>query len=164
MSRQMNEPKRIDWKKIKADYLAGLPRREIMKKYTVSYDTLDSRIKNEHWTDKRRKFDEKLTNKLTDKSIERSVNSEADEILKVRAQFGATAAAIGRKISSDFRLVSDPVKLKAMTGALKDCYEVYHKAKGIPDKIEHSTPDGQAFGIVIGLPAVVQEPSGADGT
>lgn len=58
---------KTDWDKIKTDYLKGMSRKDICKKYDVKYGSLDNRIKRENWKQIERNVERKTTEKLEEK-------------------------------------------------------------------------------------------------
>lgn len=63
--------KGVNWRKIKAEYVAGgISQRQIAKKYGVPFGTLQRRARVEQWTTKRRNADDKAIEKTSQKTAE----------------------------------------------------------------------------------------------
>ena len=61
----------MNWRKIKAEYIAGgISQRAIAEKYGISQATVERRAKKEKWTTKRREAEGKSIEKVTEKTAE----------------------------------------------------------------------------------------------
>ena len=61
----------MNWRKIKAEYIAGgISQRALSEKYGVPFGTLQRRTRKEKWTEKRRKAEEKAIEKVSQKSAD----------------------------------------------------------------------------------------------
>lgn len=107
----------MDWKKIKAEYIAGgTSYRKLAEKYGVSFNTLKTRAKDEQWYNLRQQKDLKTTTKLvetiSDKEAERAINivDVADKLLE--------------KIATLADSVYDADSLKKLTSAIKDLKDI----------------------------------------
>ena len=108
----------MDWKKIKAEYIAGgISYRKLAQKYGVSFNTLKTRAKEEQWYKLRQQKDHRTTTKivesLSDKDAEKAVDiiDVADKLLG--------------KISELMDAVPlDTQSMKHLTSALKDLKDI----------------------------------------
>jgi hypothetical protein len=107
-----------DWKKIKAEYIAGgTSYRKLAKKYDVSLTTLQRYATKEKWTDLRQqaevKADTKIVNSVSQKQADRAgkIIDVADKLLD-KIMILATFDSI------------DTQGLKHLTSALKDLKEI----------------------------------------
>ena len=108
----------MDWKRIKADYIAGgTSYRKLAEKYGVSFNTLKTRAKEEQWYKLRQQKEHRTTTKivesLSDKDAEKAVDiiDVADKLLG--------------KISELMDAVPlDTQSMKHLTSALKDLKEI----------------------------------------
>ena len=117
----------MDWKKVKADYIAGgTSYRKLAEKYGVSFSTLKEIARREKWTDlkekARYKADTKFADLLGEKQAKRSakISDVADMLLD--------------KISNTLAImdVVDSQSIKHFTSALKDIKDI----KGIKSDID----------------------------
>ena len=107
-----------DWKKIKAEYIAGgTSYRKLAEKYGVPRSNLERRAKAERWTELRGqaecKAEAKIVNSISEKQASRAnkINDVADMLLDKIAEF----VMMG---------VSDTQGLKHISSALKDLKEI----------------------------------------
>lgn len=107
----------VDWKKIKAEYIAGgTSYRKLAEKYNVSFSTLRKVAAKEQWTELRNKtrakMDTKISETISDKEAERAINIVyvADKLLE--------------KISTLAESVYDADSLKKLTSAIKDLKDI----------------------------------------
>lgn len=107
-----------DWKKIKAEYIAGgTSYRKLAKKYDVSLTTLQRYATKEKWTDLRQqaeaKADTKIVNLVSEKQADR-----AGKIIDVADMLLDKIAVLAMFESIDTQ------GLKHLTSALKDLKEI----------------------------------------
>jgi transposase-like protein len=107
----------VDWKRIKAEYIAGgTSYRKLAEKYDVSFSTLRKVAAKEQWTELRNKTraktDTKISDSISDKEADKAVNiiAVADKLLN--------------KIAEVIDLVSDTQGLKHISSALKDIKDI----------------------------------------
>jgi uncharacterized protein YjcR len=108
----------VDWKRIKAEYIAGgTSYRKLAEKYGVPFGTLRRVAEREGWTQKRaqvaQKADTKMIETISDDAAEKAVNiiSVADKLLG--------------KISELMDAIPlDTQSMKHLTSALKDLKEI----------------------------------------
>ena len=108
----------VDWKKIKAEYIAGgTSYRKLAQKHGVSFNTLKTRARDEEWYNLRQQKDNRTTTKivesLSDKDAEKAVNiiDVADKLLTKISE-----------LMDD--LIIDTQSMKHLTSALKDLKEI----------------------------------------
>ena len=108
----------MDWKKIKAEYIAGgTSYRKLAEKYGVPFGTLRRVAQREEWTQKRtqveHKTDTKMMEQISDDAADKAVNiiSVADKLL----------GKISELIEA---LPLDTQSMKHLTSALKDLKEI----------------------------------------
>ena len=108
----------MDWKRIKADYIAGgTSLRKLAEKYGVSFSTIQKKSMEEKWGElrkkNRRKVEEKIIDSVSSKEAEKAVNiiDVADKLLG--------------KISELMDAIPlDTQSMKHLTSALKDLKEI----------------------------------------
>ena len=108
----------MDWKRIKAEYIAGgTSYRKLAEKYNVPRTTLERKAKDEKWTNLRRqaegKAEAKIVDAISDDAAEKAVNiiDVADKLLG--------------KISDLMDAIPlDTQSMKQLTSALKDLKEI----------------------------------------
>jgi len=108
----------VDWKKIKAEYIAGgTSYRKLAEKYNVPFGTLRRVAEREGWTQKRtqvaQKTDTKMIESISDDAAEKAVNiiDVADKLLGKISELMDT-------------MVVDTQSFKQLTSALKDLKEI----------------------------------------
>ena len=109
----------MDWKRIKAEYVAGgTSYRKLAEKYKVSLTTLQRIAKKENWIGLRQQAEDKADTKIVDSVSEKNAN-RASKIIDV-------ADKLLDKISKtvDSMDVIDSQSLKHFTSALKDLKEI----------------------------------------
>lgn len=116
----------VDWKVIKAEYIAGgIGYKKLADKYGVSFSTLSHLAKREKWTDLKQKACEKadmdLANSIGKKNAKKSakIDSLVDRLLDI----------VGERLEA---LVIEGKDVKSIASALKDLKEL----KGIKDKLD----------------------------
>ena len=117
----------MDWKKIKADYIAGgTSYRKLAEKYGVSFSTLKEIARREKWTDLKAKAQLKADTKFADLMGEKQANRSA-KIIDV-------ADMLLDKITNTLNMmdVVDSQSIKHFTSALKDIKDI----KGIKSDID----------------------------
>lgn len=67
-----------EWRAARADYEAGMKRRDICAKYGCSYTALDNHVKREGWGKSRNSVNERVTEKRTKIIADRIAESEAN--------------------------------------------------------------------------------------
>ena len=108
----------MDWKRIKAEYIAGgTSYRKLAEKYGVPFGTLRRVAEREDWTQKRaqvaQKIDTKMIESISDDVAEKTVNiiSVADKLL-------------GKISELMDNIPLDTQSMKHLTSALKDLKEI----------------------------------------
>lgn len=105
----------LDWRKIKAEYVAGtLSYRDLCDKYKVSLNTLSGRAKREGWKDARLKHRDKVTESATRKAVEEQSTRIARELLTAEKAAGSLI-----DICQDILL--DPNQFRRHLIKVKDC-------------------------------------------
>ena len=108
----------MDWKKIKAEYIAGgTSYRKLAKKYNVSFSTLRKVAAKEQWTELRNKAGAKRDTKIID--------SVSDKEAKKAVDIVDVADKLLSKISELMDSVPlDTQSMKHLTSALKDLKDI----------------------------------------
>ena len=107
----------MDWKKIKAEYIAGgTSYRKLAEKYKVSPTTLTKVAGREGWVEARRQADIKKTSKIIDAVSEKEANKAVDIV--------DVADKLLNKIAEVIDLISDTQGLKHISSALKDIKDI----------------------------------------
>ena len=107
----------MDWKRIKAEYIAGgTSYRKLAEKYGVSRTTLERKAKDEKWTELRRQTEGKAEAEIVDK-VSRKQAKTADKIISV-------ADRVLARIEDILEYVQDTQGIKHITSALKDLKEI----------------------------------------
>ena len=108
----------MDWKRIKAEYIAGgTSYRKLAEKYGVSPTTLTKVAGREGWVEARQQADIKKTSKIVDAVSEKEAKKAVDII--------DVADKLLSKIESVMEtMVVDTQSLKQLTSALKDLRDI----------------------------------------
>ena len=107
----------MDWKAIKAEYIAGgTSYRKLCEKYGVSRTTLQRKAKDEQWCKLRSQAEAKAETKIIESVSARQAKT-ADRIISV-------ADKVLAKIEDVLEYVQDTQGIKHITSALKDLKEI----------------------------------------
>ena len=107
----------MDWKTIKAEYIAGgTSYRKLAEKYGVPRTTLERKAKEEKWTELRRQADGKAEAKIIE-SISAKDAKKAVNIIDV-------ADKLLGKIEELAGIVGDADSIKKLTSAIKDLKDI----------------------------------------
>ena len=107
----------VDWKKIKAEYLAGgTSYRKLADKYGVSFTTLTRTAKRENWVELRQQTEDKTTTKIVD--------VVSDEGAKKATNIIDVADKLLNRISEVADMTCTMQDIKHLTSALKDLKEI----------------------------------------
>ena len=108
----------LDWKRIKAEYIAGgTSYRKLADKYGVPFGTLRRVAKNEQWTQKRTQVQHKADTKL----IETVSEMEADNAVNIINVADKLLAKIVEIVEA---IPLDTQSMKQLTSALKDLKDI----------------------------------------
>ncbi len=106
-----------DWKRIKAEYLAGgTSYRKLAEKYGEPRSNIERRAKAEKWTELRRRAEGKAEAKIID-SVSTKEAKKAVDIIDVADQLLLRAAEL-------METVSDTQSFKQLTSAIKDLKDI----------------------------------------
>lgn len=107
----------MDWKKIKAEYIAGgTSYRKLCEKYDVKFSVLRNVAEKENWVELKAQAQHKINTKMVDvvstKEVEKAVNiiDVADKLLE--------------KIGTLADMVGDADSIKKLTSAIKDLKDI----------------------------------------
>jgi hypothetical protein len=140
----------VNWRKIKAEYLAGgISQRALAEKHGISVRTIERRAQKEKWTKKRRDADGKAVEKVAEKTAEIVAdNATLCEQIKTKLlhklsalvdQFPERGAGeLRRKDPDGTELIYRMKDIAAVYEALSD-----KMAKGQSADIEDLTPLGE---------------------
>ncbi len=106
-----------DWKRIKAEYLAGgTSYRKLAEKHNVPFGTLRRVAKQEGWTQKRTQVEHKVDIGIVD-SVSQKETQKAVDIIDV-------ADKLLEKIGRIAERYEDPDSIKKLTSAIKDLKDI----------------------------------------
>lgn len=95
----MSDSKKIDWKKIKAEYVTGeISLANIAKKYGVSASAVQKKSVKEKWAAEKRKQHKKAADKVAKKLNEKNVQKTVSDIERVCSAASKLIAKINRAI------------------------------------------------------------------
>ena len=107
----------MDWKRIKAEYIAGgTSYRKLAEKYGVSFTTLTRTAQREDWVGLRQQAEDKATTKI--------VNVVSDKGAKKAVDIVDVADKLLDKIGKIAEMYDDPDSLKKLTSAIKDLKDI----------------------------------------
>ena len=107
----------MDWKRIKAEYIAGgTSYRKLAEKYGVSPTTLTKVAGREGWVEARQQADIKKTSKIVDAVSEKEAKKAVD--------LYDIADLLAGKVKEIAATVSDPDSIKKLTSAIKDLKDI----------------------------------------
>ena len=107
----------MDWKRIKAEYIAGgTSYRKLCEKYGVSRTTLQRKAKDEKWLTLRSQAEAKTETKIIE-AVSDDAAEKAVDIIDV-------ADKLLMKIEQVAEMYEDPDSLKKITSALKDLKDI----------------------------------------
>lgn len=107
-----------DWKRIKAEYIAGgTSYRKLAEKYGVSFTTLTRTAQREDWVGLRKQAEDKATTKIVDVVSEK----EADKAVNIIGVADQLLNKISELIAS---VPLDTQSMKHLTSALKDLKDI----------------------------------------
>jgi transposase-like protein len=108
----------VDWKRIKAEYIAGgTSYRKLAEKYGVSFNTLKTRAKEEQWYQLRQQKDHRTTTKIVETLSDNDAKKAVD-IIDVADKL------LGKLTDLMDTMVVDTQSFKQLTSALKDLKEI----------------------------------------
>jgi uncharacterized protein YjcR len=113
----------VDWKKIKAEYIAGgMSYRELAEKHKVSFDTLAKLAAKENW----RKLKQKTAEKITKKIIEMESEKQAERMQRLLTVSDKLLEAVEEAVEQfhSHELTLDRTALKSLSGTIKDIKEI----------------------------------------
>lgn len=107
----------MDWKRIKAEYIAGgTSYRKLAEKYGVSFTTLQRKAKEEKWLELRRQKEDKTAIKIVESLSDKDAETAVDII--------DVADKLLLKIGQIAEMYDDPDSLKKLTSAIKDLKDI----------------------------------------
>lgn len=110
----------MDWKKIKADYIAGgISYRKLAEKHGVSFNTLKTRAKDEQWFNLRQQKEYKTTTKI----VETLSDIDAEKAITIVGVADKILERIERLLE-DESVFLDTQSLKQLTSSLRDLKDV----------------------------------------
>lgn len=116
----------VDWKAIKAEYIAGgIGYRKLAEKYGVSFGTLSKIAMRENWTDLRKKACEKTGTVLAETIGKRNAKKSA----KIDMLVDMLLDRLAERMDA---LLVEGKDVKSIASALKDLKDL----KGIKDKLD----------------------------
>lgn len=93
----MPKDKRIDWARIRADYIAGgISQRKLAERNNIPFPTLRDRAIAEKWTEER----DKARNKIIEKTVQKTANAAAENAVKLEQAKGLLIERLRSAIES----------------------------------------------------------------
>jgi lambda repressor-like predicted transcriptional regulator len=113
----------VDWKKIKAEYIAGgTSYRKLAKKHKVSYNTLAKVAAKENWGSLKQETAEKITTKI----VEIESDKQADRMKRLLTVSDKLLTAVEDAVDKfqAKELLLDRAALKSLSGTIKDIKDI----------------------------------------
>lgn len=112
----------IDWKAIKAEYIAGgTSYRKLAEKHGVSFTTLTRVAKRERWVDLRQQADDKATTKI----VEQVSNDQASKAISIIGVADKLLDKIAEYVDTlPIETMAFSQSIKHITSALKDIKDI----------------------------------------
>lgn len=133
-----------DWTAIRTEYLAGVPRRDLVAKYGINDATLKSRIYRERWSDEQDAVAAVVQTKLPDR-VAATLLDEAERVTRLHLEDLAEARSVARNLLTQ---CSDPGALKDWAAAYKSIQSCQRLALGMDRKQEPGSESEQSSGLV----------------
>lgn len=145
----------MNWVKIKKDYYEGMALNDIAQKHGISYNSLRATASKKGWPQERKAQDAEITQKLTQKRIEKyELMAETEIELKlIEKETGfALLDRIGRALK---KKTLTPYQIESLSKTYNNLFTRLYKAFNISDVIElkHSVEHQHSI-----LFEVVEEP------
>ena len=113
----------MDWKKVKAEYIAGgTSYRKLAKKYKVSYNTLAKVAAKENWGSLKQETAEKITTKIVEMESEKQAERMRRLLTVSDALLDAVEDAVEKFKAEE--LILDRTALKSLSGTIKDIKDI----------------------------------------
>ena len=123
------EPKRINWHKVRAEYIAGMSQRKLAEKYGCNRAAIERRCRLEKWSearkDARANIQEKIIQKTADKIADNAtVAADLKKALLLRLKrieehYPIDATEVKTKIGNNWAIF----RIRDLTAAYKDLTE-----------------------------------------
>jgi transcriptional regulator with XRE-family HTH domain len=123
-----NEGKRVDWHKIRAEYITGVSQRQLAEKYGVSRTMIERRSRNEKWSSERVAARAKVQEKVIQKTAQKAADNAS-----IAADIKRKALLLLDRLVDDFAQhtatehreynehnLTDIKRLRDLTAAYKD--------------------------------------------
>lgn len=122
-----------EWRAARADYEAGMKRRDICAKYGCSYTALDNHVKREGWGKSRNSVNERVTEKRTKIIADRIAMNEANgaQIAEgIRTTLLRKLARIAESLPEDATESKETIGRNSKTVRLRDLTAAYNDLVG----------------------------------
>lgn len=146
----------MDWKQIKAEYIAGgTSYRKLAKKYSVSFSTLRGIAEREKWTDLKAQAQHSADTKLVESIGEQkgtytaSINEVAEQLLKKIAEMVEQKDITSQAIKQLTSAVKDIKDIKGIKSDI-DLKEQNARIKKLEKEIEANTNENKEIHVTFG--------------
>ena len=133
----MNEEKKIDWAKIKGEYVTGdISLVKIAEKYGVSISSVQKRSKKDGWSDEKRKQHKKAADRVAKKLNDKKVRKAVNDIERVCNAASKLISKINRAIDEvDKREIQSRTVTKTKKGTKENFTETVTEEVEISEKL-----------------------------
>lgn len=121
--------KRINWHKVRAEYIAGSSQRKLAEKYHISRDTIALHSRREKWTEQRERAKTEVTQNIIQKTADKIADNAtvaADlkkalllRLKRIEEHYPMDATEVKTKIGNNWAVY----RIRDLTAAYKDLTE-----------------------------------------
>ena len=134
--------KRVNWHKIRAEYVNGASQRSLAEKYSVPFATIQKRCRLEKWSKDREKAKIEITQKVIQKTAEKAADNAtlAEDIkrkglIMLEKLFDDFSQYLATEHRESHNNVTDIKRLRDLTAAYKDLTEDMPKVNAVDDAL-----------------------------
>lgn len=138
------EKQRINWHKVRAEYIAGSSQRKLAEKYRVSRDTIALHSRREKWTEEREKAKAAVTQNIIQKTAEAAADNAtmaADlkkslllRLKRIEEHYPMDATEVRTKVGGSVAVY----RIKDLTAAYKDLTDDIQQSTGATNELLQS--------------------------
>ena len=139
--------KRINWHKVRAEYIAGSSQRKLAEKYHVSRDTIALHSRREKWTEEREKAKAAVTQNIIQKTAEAAADNAtmaADlkkslllRLKRIEEHYPLDATEVKTKVGNSWAVY----RIRDLTAAYKDLTDDIQQSTGATNELLQSLVD-----------------------
>lgn len=134
--------KRVNWHKIRAEYVNGVSQRSLAEKYGVSHTAVANHCRKEHWTEARKaaiaNVEEIVIQKTAEKAADNATLAEDIKrkgLIMLERLFDDFSQYLATEHRESHNNVTDIKRLRDLTAAYKDLTEDMPKVNAVDDAL-----------------------------